>query len=52
MEYLLDTHILIWYMSNDKKLSKEAKEIIKILPDSESKQALEMIADFVLERKF
>lgn len=31
---------------------KEAKEIIKILPDSESKQALEMIADFVLERKF
>ena len=31
---------------------KEAKEIIKILPGSESKQALEMIADFVLERKF
>ena len=28
MEYLLDTHILIWYMSNDKKLSKEAREII------------------------
>ncbi len=28
MEYLLDTHILIWYMSNDKKLSKEVREII------------------------
>lgn len=29
---------------------EEAKQLLKILPDSESKHALEMIADFVLER--
>ena len=28
----------------------EAKQLLEILPDSESKTALELIADFVLER--
>ncbi|OGB97759.1 hypothetical protein A3F06_02995 [candidate division TM6 bacterium RIFCSPHIGHO2_12_FULL_36_22] len=27
--YLLDTHIILWWLSNDKKLSKKAKELIE-----------------------
>jgi len=26
--YLLDTHILLWWLSNDRKLSKKTKELI------------------------
>jgi PIN domain nuclease of toxin-antitoxin system len=29
MKYLLDTHILIWFISGDKKLSLYAKELIE-----------------------
>lgn len=29
MDYLLDTHILIWFLFNDERLSKEAKDIIE-----------------------
>lgn len=29
MKYLLDTHIILWALINDKKLSKDVKEIIK-----------------------
>ena len=28
MDFILDTHVAIWALENDKKLSKEAKEII------------------------
>ncbi|MGH7828266.1 MAG: type II toxin-antitoxin system VapC family toxin [Candidatus Binatia bacterium] len=28
MRLLLDTHVLLWWMSDDRKLSKEAREII------------------------
>ena len=28
MEYLLDTHTLVWFMDGNNKLSKEAREII------------------------
>jgi len=28
MKYLLDTHILLWWLSNDKKLSKELRDTI------------------------
>lgn len=28
MRYLLDTHILLWWLANDKKLSKELRSII------------------------
>ena len=29
MTYLLDTHIFLWYITGDKKLTKENREIIK-----------------------
>ncbi len=29
MRVLLDTHILLWWLSDDKRLSKEAEKIIK-----------------------
>lgn len=29
MQYIIDTHILIWFLLDDKKLPKEAKEIIQ-----------------------
>ncbi|BBD56774.1 hypothetical protein NIES204_41080 [Planktothrix agardhii NIES-204] len=29
MKYLLDTHILIWFISGDKQLSLYAKELIE-----------------------
>jgi PIN domain nuclease of toxin-antitoxin system len=30
MPYLLDTHTFLWFVSGDKKLPKEIKELIKI----------------------
>lgn len=32
MSYLIDTHILLWWLNDDKKLSNEAREIIKTQP--------------------
>ena len=28
MKYLLDTHIVLWFFENDKRLSEQTKEII------------------------
>lgn len=28
MKYLLDTHIILWMITDDKRLSKEARDII------------------------
>ncbi len=28
MKYLIDTHILIWFIEGDEKLSKEARSLI------------------------
>ena len=30
MDYLLDTHIALWALDNDTKLSKEAKEMSEL----------------------
>jgi PIN domain nuclease of toxin-antitoxin system len=28
MKYILDTHLILWYLSEDPKLSNKAKEIV------------------------
>ena len=49
---LLDKYGALEYARNVAQENvEEAKKLLEILPDSESKQALELIADFVLERK-
>ena len=49
---LLDKYGALEYARNVAQENvEEAMKLLEILPDSESKQALELIADFVLERK-
>jgi len=48
MPYVTDTHALIWYMSNDPKLSENAKEIFVKIDDSEDYIVIPCIVFFEL----
>ena len=48
MPYVTDTHALIWYMSNDPKLSENAKEIFIKIDDSEDYIVIPCIVFFEL----
>jgi PIN domain nuclease of toxin-antitoxin system len=34
-KYVIDTHALVWYITNDKKLSRKAKDILSKAESSE-----------------
>ncbi len=51
MDYILDTHVAIWALENDKKLSKEAKEIIDDMDNNIYFSALSVMEIVIKHKK-
>ena len=48
MPYVTDTHSLVWHMTDDPKLSREAKEVFKSVDDSQEHIFIPCIVFFEL----
>ncbi len=51
VEFVRENHGIDYALQTANKYSFEAKESLKVLPDSPAKIALESLADFIIERK-